>query len=148
MAKFLVMLEDSQESLVAIRFAAMRAAHSGASVVVLAVIRAEDIQHGFGVADVMRAEARERIEVHYEVFAKWMRERPKVEPTLIIREGDPGNELVSLLAEDPEIGIVVLGASSEAGPLGKRLMRDISALPCVVAFVPATLTPDRLEAIS
>ncbi|NAZ18153.1 universal stress protein, partial [Glutamicibacter soli] len=88
MRKFLVLLDDSRECLNAMRFAAMRASNTGGVVVVLAVIPAEEIQHGLGVAEVMRAEARERIEAHFEVFAKWMRDRPKVEPELVIREGD------------------------------------------------------------
>ena len=70
MRKFLVLLDDSQECLNAMRFAAMRAANSDGKVLILSVIPTSDIQHGFGVADVMRAEAHERIEAHYEVYAK------------------------------------------------------------------------------
>ena len=81
----------------------MRASNSGGAVTVLAVIPPEEIQHGFGVAEVMRAEAYERIEAHFEVFAKWMRMRPKVEPELIIREGDPAEQLLAYLNEDPEV---------------------------------------------
>ena len=57
MRKFLVVLDDSKECLNAIRYAALRAAATGGSVQVLAVIPADEIQHGMGVADVMRAEA-------------------------------------------------------------------------------------------
>ena len=133
MRKFLVLLDDSHECLNAMRFAAMRAANSDGGVVILSVIPPEDIQHGFGVAEVMRAEARERIEAHYEVFAKWMRSRPKVEPELIIREGDAAEELVRIVSEDPQIGIVVLGLAGGKSPQNTvltRLLRDVSALPC------------------
>ena len=95
MRKFLVVLDDSKECLNAIRYAALRAANTGGAVQVLAVIPASEIQHGFGVAEVMRAEARERIEAQFEVFAKWMRDRPGVEPELVVREGDPGSELIT-----------------------------------------------------
>ncbi len=110
MRKFLVVLDDSHEALNAIRFAALRAATTGAMVQVLAVIPAGEIQHGIGVADVMRAEAHDRIEAHFQVFAKWMRERPGVEPELVIREGDPATELLAQIAADPQIGVCVLGA--------------------------------------
>ena len=99
MRKFLVVLDDSKECLNAIRYAALRAANTGGAVQVLAVIPASEIQHGFGVAEVMRAEARERIEQQFEVFAKWMRDRPGVEPELVVREGDPGAELLAQIAE-------------------------------------------------
>lgn len=151
MRKFLVLLDDSRECLNAMRFAAMRAANSSGGVVILSVIPPEEIQHGFGVAEVMRAEARERIEAHFEVFAKWMRSRPKIEPELIIREGDPAEQILSLIGEDTEIGIVVLGLSSDTAaqnPVVSRLMRDPSALPCPITLVPGNLSKERLEAIT
>ena len=67
MRKFLVVLDDSKECLNAIRYAALRAANTGGAVQVLAVIPADEIQHGFGVAEVMRAEARERIKARLEL---------------------------------------------------------------------------------
>ena len=80
MRKFLVVLDDSRECLNAMRFAALRAAHTGAGVTILSVIPPEEFQHWIGVADIMRAEARERIEAHFEVFAKWMWDRQGIEP--------------------------------------------------------------------
>lgn len=152
MRKFLVLLDDSRECLNAMRFAAMRAAKSqGAAVVILSVIPAEEIQHGFGVADVMRAEARERIEAHFEVFAKWMRSRPGVEPELVIREGDTAEELLAQITEDGEVGVVVLGLSSDkssTNPVLTRLMREPTALPCAISLVPGDLSKERLEAIT
>lgn len=151
MRKFLVVLDDSKECLNAIRFAALRAARTGGGVQVLAVIPADEIQHGFGVAEVMRAEARDRITAHFEVFAKWMRDRPGVEPELVVREGDPGTELMAQIAADPEIGVVVLAASTETtgpGPLITRLMRDMSSLPCPLTIVPGDISRERLEQIT
>lgn len=151
MRKFLVLLDDSRECLNAMRFAAMRAANSGGGVVILSVISPEDIQHGFGVAEVMRAEARERIEAHFEVYAKWMRSRPKVEPELVIREGEPIEQLLALIEEDGQIGIVVLGLGGEGtaqNPVLTRLMRDPAALPCPITIVPGGLSKERLEAIT
>lgn len=151
MRKFLVMLEDSRECLNAMRFSAMRAANSGGAVTVLAVIPPDEIQHGFGVAEVMRAEAQERIAAHFEVFAKWMRSRPKVEPELVIREGDPAEELLAYLAGDPEVGIVAIGLTSDKtvqNPVLARLLRDASSLPCPITIVPADMSKERLEAIT
>lgn len=151
MRKFLVLLDDSRECLNAMRFAAMRAANGGGKVVILSVIPTDDIQHGFGVADVMRAEAHERIEAHFEVFAKWMRSRPKVEPELIVREGDPAEELLAQIGEDSQIGVVVLGLNSDKSgpnPVLNRLLREAGALPCPITVVPGDLSKERLEAIT
>lgn len=151
MRKFLVLLDDSRECLNAIRFAAMRAARTEGRVVVLSVISPEEIQHGFGVADVMRAEARERIEAHYEVYAKWMRDRQGVEPELIIREGDAVEQMLSHLGEDPLISVIVLGLASDKAaqnPVVTRLLRDVSLLPVPITLVPADLDKDQLERVS
>ncbi len=151
MRKFLVVLDDTRECLNAIRYAAMRAAKTNGAVQVLAVIPASEIQHGMGVAEVMRAEAYERIQAHFDVFAKWMRDRPGVEPELVVREGEPGTELLAQIGHDPEIGVVVLAASTETsgpGPLISRLMREMPTLSCPITIVPGDISRERLEKIT
>ncbi|ARJ68937.1 universal stress protein [Paracoccus contaminans] len=151
MRKFLVVLDDSNECLNAVRYAAMRAASTGGAVQALGVIPADDIQHGFGVAEVMRAEARERIEAQFEVYAKWMRDRPRIEPELVVREGDPATELLAQIGADGDIGVLVLAAATGSGgpgPLITRMMREISALPCPLTIVPGSISRERLEQIT
>ena len=104
MRKFLVVLDDSRECLNAMRFAAMRAAHTGGGVAILSIIPPEEFNHWIGVGDLMREEARERIHAHFEVFAKWMRDRQGVDPELIVREGSAVPEIISQIENDPEIG--------------------------------------------
>ncbi|MGL4310084.1 MAG: universal stress protein [Paracoccaceae bacterium] len=151
MRKFLVILDDTRECLNAMRFAAMRAAHTGGGVQILSVIPPEDFQQFIGVRDLMLAEARERIEVHFEVFAKWMRDRQGIDPELVIREGEPLKEILAQIAADPDIGVLVLGAGTEKagpGPLVTQLSRNSGALPCPVTIVPGDLSKERLEAIT
>ncbi|WP_372893272.1 universal stress protein [Rhodosalinus sp.] len=151
MRKFLVVLDDSRECLNAMRFAAMRAARSGGGVSVLAVIPPDEFQHWIGVGEVMREEARERIHAHYEVFAKWMRDRQKVEPELVIREGETVPEILAQLKEDEEVGVLVLGAASGSkgpGPLVTQLTRSAGTLPVPITVVPGDLSKERLEAIT
>ena len=107
MRKFLVVLDDTRESLNAIRYAALRASATGGSVQVLAVIAADEIQHGMGVAEVMRAEAQERLEAHFQVFAKWMRDKTALEPELVIREGEPSAELLAQIGADAVPQLIV-----------------------------------------
>ncbi|MBK5927789.1 universal stress protein [Rhodobaculum claviforme] len=151
MRKFLVVLDDSRECLNAIRFAALRAAATGGGVTVLAVIPPEEFQHWIGVGEVMRAEARERVEAHYEVFARWMRSRQGVSPELVVREGEAVEEILGLIRDDPEIAVLVLGAGTEAGgpgPLVTQLSRASGSLPVPVTIVPGDLPRDRLEQIA
>lgn len=151
MRKFLLILDDSQECLNAMRFAAMRAARTGGGVEVLAVIPPEEFNHWIGVSDIMRSEARERIEVHFEVFAKWMRDRQGIDPELVIREGEPIQEILAQVKDDPEIGVLVLGAGTDKkgpGPLVSQLTKNAGSLPVPMTIVPGDLSKERLEAIT
>ncbi|MGO4853760.1 universal stress protein [Phaeovulum sp. W22_SRMD_FR3] len=151
MRKFLVVLDDTRECLNAMRYAAMRAAHTGAGVTILSVIPPEEFQHWLGVADIMREEARERIVAHFEVFAKWMRDRQGVDPELVIREGVPATEILDVIANDPQIGVLVLGAGTDKsgpGPLVTQMTRNSGSLPCPMTIVPGEMSKERLEAIT
>jgi len=151
MRKFLVVLDDSKECLNAMRFAAMRAAKTGAGVEVLAVIPPEEFNHWIGVSDIMREEARDRIHAHFEVFAKWMRDRQGIDPELAIREGEPVAEIMAQIHDDPAIGVLVLGAGTDKkgpGPLVTQLTRNSGSLPIPITIVPGDLSKERLEAIT
>ncbi len=150
MRKFLVVLDDSRECLNAMRFASMRAARTGGGVEVLAVIPPEEFNHWIGVGDIMRQEARERIEAHFEVFGKWMRDKQGVDPELVIREGEPVVEILAQVKDDPEVGVLVLGAGSDGGPgpLVTEMTRRSGNLPMPITIVPGDLSKERLEAIS
>ncbi|MBW4709645.1 universal stress protein [Roseobacter sp. YSTF-M11] len=151
MRKFLVVLDDSRECLNAMRFAAMRAAHTGGGVEILSVIPPDEFNHWIGVGEVMREEARERIEVHFEVFAKWMRDRQGIDPELVVREGHAVEEILAQIHEDPEIGVLVLGAGTDKkgpGPLVTQLTKSAGALPIPITIVPGDLSKEKLEAIT
>ena len=151
MRKFLVVLDDSSECLNAMRFAALRAAHTQGGVEVLAVIPPEEFNHWIGVGDIMREEHRERINAHFEVFAKWMRDKQGVDPELVIREGVPVDEIIAQVLDDHEVGVLVLGAATDRkgpGPLVTQLTKNSGSLPIPITIVPGDLSKERLEAIS
>ena len=151
MRKFLVVLDDSKECLNAMRFAAMRAAHTGGGVAILSIIPPDEFNHWIGVGEIMREEARERIHAHFEVFAKWMRDKQGVEPELVIREGEAVPEIMAQIREDADIGVLVLGAGTDnkgPGPLVTQLSRQSGSLPVPITIVPGDLSKEKLEAIT
>ncbi|MBI1494611.1 MULTISPECIES: universal stress protein [Halocynthiibacter] len=151
MRKFLVVLDDSRECLNAMRFAAMRAAHTGGGVEILSVIPPDDFNHWVGVGDLMREEARERIHAHFEVFAKWMRDKQGVDPELVVREGEPVEQILAQVQDDPEVGVLVLGAGTDKkgpGPLVTQLTKASGSLSIPITIVPGELSKERLEAIT
>ena len=107
MRKFLIILDDTPEMLNAMRFAAIRASKTGGAVEMLAVISPAEFQHFMGVADVMRAEAHEKIEAHFQLFKDRMEKREGITPTLAVREGDKVDAVIEHIKSDPEIGVLV-----------------------------------------
>ena len=151
MRKFLVVLDDTRECLNAMRFAAMRAANTQGGVEILSVIPPDEFNHWIGVGEVMRAEARERIEAHFNVFAKWMRDRQGVDPSLEIREGEPVDQILDHIRANAEIGVLVLGAGSGKsgpGPLVTALTKQAGSLPVPITIVPGELSKEQLEQIT
>lgn len=151
MRKFLVVLDDSRECLNAMRFAAMRAANTGGGVEILSIIPPDEFNHWIGVGEMIREEARERIHAHFEVFAKWMRDRQGIDPVLVIREGEPVQEIIAQIEADPDIGVLVLGAGNDRkgpGPLVSQLSRSSGSLPIPITVVPGDLSKEKLEAIT
>ncbi|HKL65033.1 MAG TPA: universal stress protein, partial [Roseovarius sp.] len=74
-----------------------------------------------------------------------------VDPELVIREGEPVAEIMAQVKDDPEIGVLVLGAAADKkgpGPLVTQLTRNAGGLPIPITIVPGDLSKDRLEAIT
>ena len=150
MRKFMVVLDNSTECLNAMRFAAMRAEKTGARVEILAVVPPEEFNHWIGVGAIMREESRDRISAHFEVFAKWMREKHNVEPELVIREGEVVNEILAQINDDAEVDILVLGAGTGRkgpGPLVSQLSKSSGTLDVPIVIVPGNLSKEQIEAI-
>ncbi len=152
MRKFLVVMDDSPEFLNALRFAAIRAKKTGSGVEILGVIAPEEFQHWIGVGDVMRAEARERMEEHFKVFSKWMIDKEGVEPELVIREGEKAEQVIAQIDEDQEVAILILGAGTTGtgpGPLVTQLVtRGVNEIRVPITVVPGTMTKEAIAGVS
>ena len=67
-----------------------------------------------------------------------MRDRHAIDPELVIREGEPIPEILAQVHDDPEIGVVVLGAGKckkEPGPLVTKLTKNSGSLPIPTAIL-------------
>ena len=80
-----------------------------------------------------------------------MRDRQGVNPSLVIREGEVVPEILAQISEDPEIVILVLGASTDKkgpGPIVTQLSKNAGSLPIPITVVPGDLSKERLDAIT
>jgi len=150
--KLLVVVDDSVESKVAIRFAAARAAHiTGGGLILFHCIRPGEFQHWIGVADRMREESREdAVELLTQVAEK-LHAYCGVDPIIEIAEGEPQQELLKFLQAQEDIFGLVLGAGGEGepGPLVDYFTgAEISALTCPVILVPAGMTNEQVDSMA
>ena len=77
--------------------------------------------------------------------------RQGIDPELVIREGEPIQEILAQVKDDPEIGVLVLGAGTDKkgpGPLVTQLTKNAGSLPIPMTIVPGDLSKERLEAIT
>ena len=150
--KYLVVIDDTEECDRAVFWAAKRAGRTKSQIVMLRVIEtAERNQQWLGVADIMRAEAMEAANKVLDKFAIRVEKITGTEAERVIREGDTSEEIVKLIDEDADIGILVLAAGTGKegpGPLITNLAKTVATYPIPVAIVPGQLSDEDLEAMA
>lgn len=148
MRTFLILLDDTPEMLNAMRYAAIRAAKTGGNVEILAIISPEEFQHFMGVADVMRQEAREKIEAHFQIFKDRMEKREGITPKLAVREGEKVDAILGYIRDNPHVGLLVLGAGTGkdgAGPVVTALTgRRLAELTIPLTIVPGSMSKEEI----
>ncbi len=149
---FLVVVDDTAEMRVALRFACRRARHTGGRVALLYVIEPSEYRHFMGVGDLMREEARNEAELLMQKLAVQVQEISGAVPIVHLREGNRRDELLKLISEEPNISILVLGANTEAsgpGPLVSALTgKFLSRMHLPLTIVPGNLSDEAVDAIS
>jgi nucleotide-binding universal stress UspA family protein len=149
--KYLVVIDDTEECDCCL-LAAKRAGRTKSQIVMLRVIETGDHnQQWLGVADIMKAEAQEAANAVLDKFAARITQLARITPDRVIREGDTAEQIVKLIEEDADIGILVLAAGTGKegpGPLVSNLAKTAGTFPIPVAIVPGHLSDEDLEAMS
>jgi len=149
---FLVVVDESEEMSVALRYAALRARNSGGRVALLHVIEPGELQQWGAIEELMKQEQREEAEQLLQRLAKQVVDISGFLPCLFIREGGRRDELLKLIEEEPGISILVLAAGTGRGgpgPLISYIVGQMSGtLRIPVTVVPGNLTEVQLDAIT
>jgi nucleotide-binding universal stress UspA family protein len=150
--KYLVVIDDTEECDRAVFWAAQRAGHTKSHIVMLRVIEPGDRNHQWlGVAEVMKQEQTEEANAALDKFAVRVKQIAHIDPDRVIREGEPAEEIVKLIDEDADIGILVLAAGTGKegpGPLVSSICKTSGSFPIPVAIVPGHLGDADLEAMT
>ena len=152
--KFLVVADDSPEARTALYFAARRAVTTGAKVTILAAHEPSDFNHWIGVAETAKREAETAAEALLESMAEDAEAVTGERPELLLREGERSTVLAQLLCDDPEISLLILGASRSSegpGPLVSALARGkglFSERNVPVTVVPGDMACEEIDALT
>jgi nucleotide-binding universal stress UspA family protein len=148
---YLVVIDDSGEARVALRFAARRAAKTNGRVEVLAVIEPQDFVQWGGVQAAIEEEQRLRIEGVVSASVGEILDEAGVEAKIVVQAGEPVKTVRDYIGERKEVTALVLGAapSGDPGPLvGNFCGNDAGKLPCPVMLIPGSISDERLEQLS
>ena len=150
--KYLVVIDDTSECDRAVYWAARRAGRTKSAVVMLRVIEPGDRnQQWLGVADLMQAEQLEAAKKLLDKYAARAEKIASVKVDRVIREGATSEQIIKLIDEDADIGILVLGAGTSAedpGPLVSNVAKFAGTFPIPLAIVPGHLSDEDIDASS
>ncbi|WP_046861637.1 universal stress protein [Microvirga massiliensis] len=150
--KFLVVVDETPECSRAIHFAARRAARTGSSMVILAVV---DPPHNFewiGVGEAMLAEGQEEAQKRLETAAKEARSAAGVEPEQVVLVREKPAAITEIIENDADISFLVLAAGTGKegpGPLVSTIAgKTASTFPIPIVIVPGGLSDEEIDALA
>ncbi|WP_310466896.1 universal stress protein [Sphingomonas sp.] len=148
---YLVIIDDSDEARVALRFAARRAAKTNGRVEVLAVVEPQDFVQWGGVQAAFEEEQRLRIEGVVSASVGEILDESGISASVVVQQGEPVKTVRDYVGTRKEIAALVLGAapSGHPGPLVANFTgADAGQLPCPVMIIPGSLSEEQLEHLS
>lgn len=153
--KFLLILDESPEMDSALYFAASRASHTGGSLMLLYVIEPQDFQHWMGVKEIQKEEETQKAKALFRLVRRKLANAGLDDVVCedVIREGALSDEIISMIEEDEDVAILVLGAAIDAkgpGPLVSTLAagKQAGTFPIPITIVPGNMGLDDVQALA
>jgi len=142
--KFLLVVDSSSELRAALRFACRRAVHTGGLVALFYAVPQRDSHYFATIGELMEREARSEAEEVLKAVASDAHRQIGSFPLVYLREGDTMEQLMAVIAEDPSISVLVLGAGT--GPDGPgALVAALSGRLAGKIRIPVTIVPGDLS---
>lgn len=149
--KFIVCVDKSDASRVAVRFACIKASKCDGLVTMLHVIEPPESDALLGVAKAMREEARAAAETMVQDLCGEANALSGIMPSILLREGKVGEEIVKAAIEDTDAKMLVLGVNpgSKRGKLVAWISTQMGeSLLIPLLLVPGNLTDQQIEELS
>jgi hypothetical protein len=151
MRTYLVVIDETPEAEIALRFAARRAAKTGGNVEILTMIPQPEFVQWGGVMATIEEEARERAEALVARAAGTLFAESGLTPAITVRQGEGAKPVRETIAANPEIAALVLGAAA-SGPPGALVSHfagaDAGSLSVPVMIIPGALDVEAIDRLS
>lgn len=151
MRVYLVIMDETEEAGVALRFASRRAAKTGSALHLLAIVPRQEFVAFGSVQATIEEEARSRAEVLVTSAAGSLASESGTMPVIAVKMGEGIKVVTEYLAEHPEVSALVLGtaANGAPGPLVSHFTgAGIGALSCPLYLVPGGLDDEAIDRLS
>ncbi|MFA5962885.1 MAG: universal stress protein [Sphingomonas sp.] len=148
---YLVVVDESPESQIALRFAARRAVKTGGSVEILTLIPPAEFVAFAGVQATIEEEARMHAEALVAGAAGTLLEESGLHPSITVRQGDGPKIIREMIDANPGIAALVLGAAASGapGPLVSHFAgTDAGSLKIPLMIIPGSLDRDAIDRLS
>jgi hypothetical protein len=147
---YLVIMDDTEESCRALRFAARRAVRTGGTVHILALVPRQEFVVFGSIQATIEEEARERAEDLARGAAGSLASESGLSPAVAVRTGSGPQVVREYLAAHPEVSALVLGAAADGnpGPLVTHFTSHLGQLPCVLMIVPGGIDESGIDSFS
>lgn len=151
MRVYLVIIDETEEALVALRFASRRVAKTQGGLHLLAIVPPQQFSAFGGVQATIEEEARARAETLVNAAAGSLLSEGGRMPMISVEMGESEKIVRTYLENHPEVSALVLGAAKEGGP-GPLVTHFAGShagnLPCPVFVIPGSLSTDEIERLS
>jgi nucleotide-binding universal stress UspA family protein len=148
---YLVVVDDSPESEVALRFAARRAVKTGGGVEILSLLPPQEFIAFGGVQATIEAEARQHAEAIVAGAAGTLFEESGLKPAITLKQGDGPKVVREVIESNPDIAALVLGAAA-SGPPGPLVAHfagaDAGKLQVPIMIIPGSLDREAIDRLS
>ncbi len=151
MRTYLVVIDESPEAEIALRFAARRAVKTGGTVEILALLPQQEFVQWGGVMATIEEEGRQRAEALVARAAGTLFAESGIKPSITVREGDGPKIVREMLAANPDIAALVLGAAASGtpGPLVTHFAgADAGTLSVPLMIIPGGLDTEAIDRLS
>ena len=150
MRVYLVVIDESEEAVKALRFAARRASASGGAVRIVALVQPQKFNAFGSVQATIEAEARDRAEALANGAAASLMAEGSRPPGVTVLVGEAQSAIGDYLARNEDIAALVLAAGTgpTPGPLVAHFSTHAGALPCPLYIVPARLDDAAIDRLA